>query len=351
MRYRLVPFTTEWEPATVRANIRFRDSKVVPYLLPGQASPEEAGGPVRRQHWLVVDADDEVRGGCLLQSQRAWVDGEETDVVNVQSPLSEGLADRRHAGLAPWLLKELVRRYTFTYSIGMGGEDAPYARLLRALGWRVEPAPFYFRVLAGRLFLAHMQPLRNHPKLGQVAAAGAAIPLLPDIGFTLLHAWRTRKPRQEPTASKTSPDWTNFRVRYGFAVDRTPTVLDYLYPSADRNTRRITTPGAFGLLRVSAFRGHVQFGDLVVVTLVEAFCQPGSEHALFRAVVEEAKGAGAALVVTNQTAPELGQALTSAGWLSYTSNYMVALSPPLAGRVGSQPIYVNRGDGDGLLNL
>src|ERR1019366_3413910 len=166
MSYRLVPYTKEWESAAGRANIRLALSGATPFLLPDHAAPNAAAGPVHRQHWLVADSDDEVRGGCLLQSHPAWVNGEEASVVNVQSPLSEGLADRRHAGLAPWLVRELVRRHPFSYSVGMNGEHMPYPRLLRALGWRVERVPFYFRVLAGRSFLANIQPVRNHPKLG-----------------------------------------------------------------------------------------------------------------------------------------------------------------------------------------
>ena len=351
MSYRLVPYTKELESAAKRANIRFGRSGAMPFLLPDHAAPSGAAGPVRRQHWLVVDSDDEVRGGCLLQSVPGWVDGEEADVVNVQSPLSEGLADRRYAGLAPWLVRELVRRHPFSYSVGMGGEHMPYPRLLRALGWRVEPVPFYFRVLDGRLFLANMQLLRRNPRLGWLAAAGGAVPLLPDAAFALLHAWRTRDSTHAATAWQNAPEWTVLRSRYGFAMDRTPMILDALYPPGDHNFVRLHIPGAAGVLRVSALRGHAYFGNLVVATLVEAFCLPGAERALLQATVEEARSMGAGLLVTNQTAPELRQALESAGWLSYPSNYLLAVSLALAARVGGQPVYVNRGDGDGLLSL
>jgi hypothetical protein len=351
MSYRLVPYTEEWESAVGRANIRLGLSAAAPFLLPDRAAPDPDAGPVPLQYWLVVDSYSEVRGGCLLQSQPAWVDGEETSVVNVQSPLSEGLADRRHAGVAPWLVREIVRRHPFSYSVGMGGEHMPYPRLLRALGWRVEPVPFYFRVLAGRRFLANIQPLRHHPKLGTLAAIGGAIPLLPDAAFTLLHAWRSRESTHGATSRQNAPEWIGLRPRYGFAMDRTAAMLDALYPPGDPNFVRLHVPGSAGVLRVRALQGHAHFGDLVVATLVEAFCQLGAEGALLRMAVDEARAMGAGLLLTNQTAPELLQALESAGWLSYASNYLLAISPPLTVRIGGKPVYVNRGDGDGLLNL
>ena len=351
MSYRLVSYAEEWESAVGRANIRLGLSGGAPFLLPDRAAPNANAGPVRRQYWLVVDSDGEVRGGCLLQFHPGWVDGEEASVVNVQSPLSEGLADRRHAGVAPWLVRELVRRHPFSYSVGMGGEHMPYPRLLRALGWRVEPVPFYFRVLAGRQFLANIQPLRRHPKLGRLAAIGGAIPLLPDAAFALLHSWRTRDSAHGITPRQKAPEWTGLRPRYGFAMDRTAVILDALYPPGDRDFLRLHVPGGAGVLRVSASQGHAHFGNLTVATLVEAFCQPGAEGALLRAAVDGARAKGAGLLLTNQTAPELLQALRSAGWLTYASNYLLAISPPLAVRLREQPVYVNRGDGDGLLNL
>ena len=353
MSYRLVPYTPEWEPSVARANLRLQQSGKAPFLFPNRAAPAQAAGPVRREHWVVADSADEVRGGCLLQTIPAWLGGEQSEVVNVQSPLSEGLVDRRYTGLAPWLLRELNRRHPFSYSVGMGGEHMPYARLLRAVGWRVEPVPFYFRVLAGRLFLANMRPLRAHPKLGWLAAAGGAAPILPDAAFTLLHAWRSRLSASAaaPAASQRPPEWSDIRAGYGFAMERTPAVLDALYPLDDHRFVRFEAAGAAGVLRVNALKDHPYFGDLTVATLVEAFCRPESQRALLKAAVDESRARGAALLLTNQTAPELVQALHAAGWLPYPSNYLMALSPSMTARVGDQPVYINRGDGDGLLNL
>jgi len=134
-------------------------------------------------------------------------------------------------------------------------------------------------------------------------------------------------------------------------VERTPAILDALYPPGNQHFARLEVPGATGVLRAVPVHGHAYFGDLVVGTLVEAFCQPGTERELLQAATDQARALGAGLLVTNQTATELQQGLKRDGWLPYRSNFLVAFSPPLAKRIGEQQVYVNRGDGDGLLNL
>ena len=351
MGYRLVPYTAEWEQATARCNGRLSASGAAPFFLPERAAiPPDHNRAVRREHYLVLDDGDEVRGGCLFQYCQAWVDGAPAQVVNVQSPLSEGLFDTRYAGVAPWMMREIVRRHPFAYCVGMGGEQLPFPRLLRALGWRVEPLPFYFRVLAGRLFLANMQPVRKHPRLGPLASAGGAIPVLPDLLLALAHTWRTDK--REPQSHHDGPvHWADIRTRYAFAVERTPELLDALYPPADSHFLRLSVPGGFGVLRTTQFRADNYFGDLRVATLVEMICQPGAVRSLLRAALDGARGTGAGLLITNQSAPELQTSLKLEGWFSYPSNYLTGLSSPLAARIGSRPFYINRGDGDGLLNL
>jgi hypothetical protein len=354
MSYRLELYTQEWESAGGRYNERLQASGKAPFLLPEKAEVSTSTY-CTREYRLVVDATGEVRGSCLLQRQPGWVDGSVREVVNVQSPLSEGTADKRYVGVAIWMMREVVRQHPLTYSVGMGSADAAYPRLLRALGWRLDEIPFYFRVLAGRKFLANLQPLRKHPRLRVISAVGGMIPLLPDWGIEGLHLWRGRKaPRGrggDVSPSGPLPEWTALRERYGFAVERTPRALAEWYPEGQGRFIRVVAPGALGILARSRFQDHTYFGNLAVATLVEALLEPGAEQGLLRAAVREARRGGAALLVTNQADPELCRALEAAGWLSYRSNYLAGYSPELARSIAGRPVYLNRGDGDGLLNL
>lgn len=346
MTYRLVHYTPEWEQAVSRCNSRMAIDGAAPFLLPTRAvSPNS----IRREHWLVVSSDDEVRGGCLLQFHTAWVGSAAVEVTNLQSPLSEGVGNREHAAVALYMMRAVTRRYPRTYSVGGGGEHMPYLRLAKALLWTLQPVPFFFRVLHGRRFLRHIQPLQRRRGLGLFARIGAKVPFAADLAFEELHRMRTRIGPMR--TARAVLEWSGIRGRYGFAVERTPDLLDALYPPNDPRFHRIAVFGGLGLMAVREFHQDKYFGDLRVVTLVEMLVENGAEGLLLSAVLEFARGTGADLLVTNQSAPELCMALRSAGWLEHASNYFVTLAPGLAAVVGERPIYVTRGDGDGLLNL
>jgi hypothetical protein len=355
MAYRLFPFTAEWEPAVSRCNQRLRssaDSRLVPFLLPTQAKPPDVRGPVRTEHWIVADDAGEVHGGCLLEAWPAWAGGKEVEAVNIQAPLSEGITDRVHAGLGIWMIREILRRWPVAWSVGMGSLDAPYARLLKALRWRVDLAPFRFRVLAGRRVLASLPALRNHPRLGLPAKVAAQIPVIPNLATELAHYMRRKGGTSHagPKAKGSSADWNRVRTRYGFAAERTPEVLRALYPEGERFTT-VTQPGATAVLCISQLSGHSHFGDLRVATLAEMLCEPGTQPSLLQTATQAAKRRGAELLLTNLSDPALVSAVDAAGWFEWASNYVVALSPAAAAAVADAPIYVTRGDGDGLLHL
>lgn len=349
MPFRLVPYRPEWEPAVARSNARLAASGKAPFLLPDRA-PIPTAAPVSQSHWLAIEestgASTEVRGGCRLQQQPGWLNGESIDVVNLQSPLSEGLFDRRLAGLGVWMLRDILRTHRYVYCVGMGGEEQPLPQLLRALGWRVEPVPFSFRVLAGRRFLAHLQPLRRDTRLGRMARLGAYVPLLPDLAIALAHAWRRAEPEAHG-ARKIVP----VRDRLSFGADRTAEVFAALYPADDPRNARLSLGTATGVLRVSPFSSHPYFGGLTVATLAEALLSEDNARAFLRTAVDTARSSGADIVVANFSDPLVCSALQAEGWIPYRSNYLVGLSPSLAKSIGEQPYYLSRGDGDGLLNL
>jgi hypothetical protein len=351
MGYQLIPYTVEWEPKVAQSNARLAADKAM-FLIPDRAvRPGDHTGSVRLQDWLAVDDSGQVRGACLLQTRKAWAGNEHVEVVNIQSPLSEGLMDRQFIGLAPWMMREIGRRHPLAYSVGMGNASMPYPRLLKALGWRLQEVPFFFYVLDGRRFLANVRPLREHPKFGLFAKAGASLPFLPNAAFSLLHGWRRSAAPSSPKAPSGTPEWSRLCMEYGFAASRSAEVVNELYPPDDQRVLRLQVPGGLGILRVSRFSSHNYFGNLFVATLSESLCEPGAERQLLDAARKGARDMGAALLLTNQTDPRQCEALATAGWLSHPSNFLVGFSPALAARIGDKPVYVTRGDGDGLLNL
>ena len=97
MKVEFLPLTASLIPACRAFNERLRRDGNAPFLLPETAHLADPGSPggILRSHHVAVDENGEVRGGVLLAEQRGWLAGRVIPLVNVQSPLSEGVIDRR----------------------------------------------------------------------------------------------------------------------------------------------------------------------------------------------------------------------------------------------------------------
>ena len=341
----LVPYTGQWVTAARAFNQR---------LLAAQAPIDFhlAEEPSRLQH-LIVDGEM-VRGGCLVELEPGQVGHEAAEIASIQSPLSEGLFDPQHAGVSSWLVREVARRWPFSYSVGMGAMDRPYPRLLRALRWKVVPVPFYFRVLNGGRFLRFMPLVSQKPG----ARLFGSIPLLPALAFGALHWWKAadggRVAGLETIAALSPQDtaaWGAVKERLTFAVSRDSAVLNTRYRDPQGRMTVARFRGGFVVLKFTHFTADRHFGSLRVATWADGLSEPGKEGLLVSAAEEAATALGADLLVTNQLYDPHQRALERRGWLPHASNFLVAWSPAAAGLLDPAKCHVSRRDGDGLISL
>src|SRR5690606_20499921 len=107
-------------------------------------------------------------------------------VVNIQSPLSEGIIDPAFTFVGPQLIKYALRQSPHVFVVGMGGAGNPLPRLLKAMGWTISTVPFYFRMLDAGRCVRHIAPLRTTAvkRIGATiaAATGAAA-----VGALVVH--------------------------------------------------------------------------------------------------------------------------------------------------------------------
>jgi hypothetical protein len=101
---------------------------------------------------------------------------------------------------------------------------------------------------------------------------------------------------------------------------------------------------------------HPHFGDLRVGTVLDCGARPGYEAAVARVAGRRLEEDGAELVITNQGHATWVAAFRRAGFFTGPSNYVLALSRPLADLVsaqadGFQRIHATRGDADGRIHL
>jgi hypothetical protein len=369
MGVRIEPYTPAWVAAVRRFNARLSERAAVPgFLLDETPSTGPSGGAVAKDRYLAVD-DDKVHGGFMLQRQPFWIGGAVRRVANYQAPISEALVDRRYAYLGMLMLKAALRDDPLMFCLGMGGLDRPLPRLLAAMGWTLTTVPFLFRVRRPHRVLRRLPALRADRRRRLVADVLARTGLASlGLGVWRLRARlraargpRLRADRVRAWASWADEIWDASRPAYAMAAVRDVAGLTALYPPDDaRNVclRMVDGDRAVGwaVLYETRMRRHPYFGDLRVGTVLDCGARPGYADAVAWTAARRLEEQGVDLVITNQAHTAWIAAFRRAGFLPGPSNYVLALSRPLADAVHAEPdgahrIHATRGDADGRIHL
>jgi hypothetical protein len=362
------PLSASFLPAVRAFNQRLTMHGEPPFLLPqeGSATDVTAEGHPAGRHYVAVDQRGEVRGGMLLTECRSWLQNRVVPVVNIQSPLSEGIVNRQYSGVSLQMLKFVTSLGPYAYAVGMGDEQRPWPRLLRAAGWTVRHVPFRFSVLDTRRFLDQVGPLRSGywkwlARMASVSGLGSAA-----FGtWHFLHRDTHLRGYWLETASAwpngLDSVWQSCCPSVSFSVLRDEAALTGMYPHTQPRLKRFVLRSAKGIVGwsvglVTKMEDNPNFGDLVVGTILDGLARREHLRGLLALTRSALKDLGAEVVLTNQSHSDWLTDLSSLGFLGSSSNYLVALSKPLAAALRSEVaaldhIHVNRGDGDGRNNL
>jgi hypothetical protein len=368
MKIEFTPLTEALLPACRAFNSRLRGHGEPPFVLPEDAppAPPAAPGGIARTQYVALDQTGAVRGGVLLAEQRGWLAGREIALVNVQSPLSEGIIDRAYSGVGFQMLRFIARRGEFAYAVGMGSDQNPFPRLLKAAGWSVSLVPFQFAVIQASEVLRELAPLRQGHR-----RALARIAAVTGFGTAALTAWRAAHPNPPLRGYSLDPAafepghldllWAQCREAFTFAAARDARAVESLHPATQPRLRRFILhhrgePAGWSAGLLTEMRDNPHFGNLTVATILDALA-PGDHLPALLALTRDAMAElGAALVIANNTHARWREACRRLGFLSAPSNYVLGLSKPLAAALQSTPegfshAYVTRADGDGRLHL
>lgn len=321
------------------------------------------GEPLAIECFVCADDAGQIRGAYTLIHQSFWVADRQRTLSFLQSPLSEGITDRRYTSVGLKLVKDALRRAPFLFGLGMGGVERPLPRMLRLLGAHVCEVPFYFRVLRPFSFLRGLPMLRSTParRLAADFAAYSGVGSLAVAGLNAakrLSAVRRRDVRWE--VCEHFPGWVDevweaSRSSYSMIAVRDRAHLEYLYRPASTLRRivvfRESRPVGWALLMDCPVRDHRWFGTMRVGVLGDSLSLPGHEDAVVAAADFALADGGVDVTVCNQMVPVWCQALERAGYLRYKSTFVLALAKELAALLAAgdptyQRIHVNRGDGD-----
>jgi hypothetical protein len=359
------PFGPEHERAAAAFNARMHAASApTAFLMSERAASPVRCGSVSMTQFVAVDRDEQVRGGVICQEHPALLAGRLERVVNIQSPLSEGIVNPAFTFVAPLLVKHALRQTPYAFVVGMGNAANPLPRLLKAMGWTVREVPFYFQLLRPARCLRRLAPLRR-TRWTRVLADAAARTGLAALGARIAH--RASAPsRAAASAFRAAPvrEWAEWAdsvwdaaaPALSFGVVRTRDTLPFFYPLDNRSPRVWTvardagTEGWFGLL-VARMSRNVYFGDLVVATLTDCLGTADAVRAATVLAVQQASADGADILITNQQHRLMQECCVSAGWRRGPSNFLLATSRELSERLDPATTYITRRDGDGLVNL
>lgn len=328
-------------------------------------APREHGAPVWH-HMFVARDEAAIRGGYLLKRELLCTAGTELELGNYQIPLSEGVIDKSHAMVGIRLLQHVMQQRAALYCLGMGSMQRPLPRLLARFSWTVEPVPFFFRVIRASGFLRNITYIQQRRFGGPLTA----LTRYTGAGALAVSGWRVAAHLRLPAlprgltvesvgafGAEVDELFGGVRGAYGALIERTGAALEARLPRGDERLIRLLIRSGGKLvgwlvLTRTQLHGHKQFGSMRLGCLVDGLCAPELAPVLVRIATERLIAEGVDLIVSNQSHTEWIAGLRRCGYLAGPSNFIFARSPALA--AATPPLrdwHLNRGDGDGPINL
>lgn len=316
------------------------------------------------QELFVLLEREEVRGAYVLKHQLVSFRGEIRQVGNLYMPLSEGTINRAYSLVGAQLFSDALRRESLLFAVGMGGVDAQVSSLVRALGWRLHPVPFFFKVLRGTRFLRHIRYLRTtrlRAMLFDLAAISGAGWLAARMARALLSRppqakgpWRLEVVEQfDQWADKL---WLECAASYSFVAVRTSEVLNRIYPPGRAGVFRLRISRADQIIGYAVVQDecslHSEFmGKMRVGTIVDGLALPEHAEAVMWLAAQTLERRGVDVIISNQSHPSWRAALRRAGFMEGPSHCTFAAESRLADQIrrvdpDARELHLNRGDGD-----
>ncbi len=361
------PYTPDLQPAVAAFNQRLRLGGVN-YKFPDADRSISDATTHRRSGFVAVQDGQDVRGGYLIDEQDFWLDGRRERLGFLQLPLSEGLIDRRFSTLGIQLIAHALKRQPLLFGLGIGGHQEAFARVISALGWKLAPVPFQFKILRPARVAHGLRAIRS-TRARQMMCDLAAVSGAAAVASWALQRRTSAHPRDRDRSLVQVEGfdaigdalWERFRDRHQLIGWRDAAALRHRYPTADpRFLRWMSRSGSDATGWVVALdtqmAGHKYFGNLRVSTIVDCFGDPEAAPALVRGVERALAARGADLIITNQASRSWGDAFAQSGFLTRPSNFLFAAPPRLQQMLGSFSeglgrFHLTRGDGDGPINL
>ncbi len=344
------------------ATVQFSMSHVPTWL------PKIAGRKLYQQYYLATDESATVRGAYILKHQEFFLAGQTLSIADLQLPISEGIVDESYRTVGVLLLLDALKKQPLLFGLGIGGYDEPLSRLLKASGWHLSAVAFFFSILRPFHFLRNIVHLRRSP-LRRCLLDVLAFSALGWAAIKALQAVRYRRPAPPATGVETVEEfsdwvddlWQRCKAGYGMSAVRDGRTLRILYPKEEKKFIRLKIARqdnvvGWAVLLNTQLTGHRQFGNMRLGSIVDCFAAPEDAAYVIRAATAFLQQQGVDMMVSNQTHAAWCAAFDASGFMRGPSNFLFAASKGLKQQldkagVKNEEIHMNRGDGDGPINL
>ncbi len=366
------PYTEELIPGVRAFNQRLKAGGVH-YRFPEQHVPtwlpKLAGRKIFEEYFVAVEEGRDVRGAFILKHQEFSLAGETVSLPGFRLPISEGFVNKTYALTGLQICMNALKRQPMLFALGFGGHQEPLALMLKKLGWTFEAVPFFFLVHHPFRFLRNITHLRS-TKLKRTLADLLAFSGVGWIVIKLCNLLLARRasngPPPQAEVMEDFGDWANelwnvCRQDYALCAVRDRETLNVLYPRTDPRFIRLKVSqdgNAIGwaVLLNTQMVSSKHFGNMRVGSVADCLALRKDARQVMRAATQHLISSGPDIVVSNQLDAAWGTALKECGFLSAPSNLLFAASKKLAERLQPFPekltsIHMNRGDGDGPINL
>ncbi len=337
--------------------------------LPGEGQYRPHGFPVYRR-WMIAEDGGEVRAGVQLHHSSIYFYGKEREFCFTDSPISEGIVNRRYALAMVQLMKGAMNYQPFLMALGGGAPTIEIYKFFVKLGWKTSLVPFFFYPVKATSVLLGLDYLKERPLLHKGALAGA----YSGSGAVLSGLLALRRQLAgwfsgyEATVEPAFEDWAD-RVfkeavpEYVVATRSDAATLNISYtpdnPDITRVRVRSRSTGkdaGWVVVTQKQMSDHRYFGNLKVGTLADGFGRLENISALIAAGIDHLVEAGVDLIVANFSHASWTKACRQMGMFPGPSSHFYLFTAPGAAPLlgGSCPvshIHVCRGHSGGLWDL
>ena len=370
MAISVIRYSPEFLPSANEFDRRISDAGLSHFRLDLERyQPPKADRHVSWECWIAVEDETIVRGGFFLKRQPFLFNGESTDVGFYNLSISEGAINPKYSMVALKMLNQATALSPLLFALGMGGRSNPLPRFLEAMGWTLVEVPFRLQLFHPEKVMLEL-PMARSSAVRKAISTFAAYSGTARLGNAL---WKLIKNKSKSFATgvevseiESFEGWADAvweRANAGFLLisKRDSAVLNELYPrDFPRITRlKVSIAGrvvGWAVVRLTHMENSKHFGSLRVGSIVDCLSHESDAPAVMSAATIYLAEKGADLALSNQTHAAFNRALAAAGYVRAPSNFLFASSPALSSKLSPltenvRSVHMNRGDGDGPINL